>query len=188
VKREEIKARRHSIRLEEYDYTQQGAYFITLGTHNRECLFGQIIDGTMNLNNFGQIIKKEWQRSSFIRPEIALDEFVIMPNHLHGTLFIQNIGNKIQRATGRSPLQKIPKGPQKASLGSFIAGFKAAATTSIRQMTDNRSIMIWQRNYYEHIIRNELDLYEIRQYIQNNSARWIEDKENPINFEQTEIG
>ena len=168
--------RRRSIRLKDYDYSQSGAYFITISTYNKECLFGEIVDSQTHLNKFGWVISEEWLRSIKLRQEIELDEFVIMPNHIHGIVIIieSNVG-----ATGRSPLLK---GPKPKSIGAFVAGFKSAVTKRINSIRGTPGMPVWQRNYYEHIIRNERDLDEIRQYIINNPLKWELDTENPKNI------
>ena len=174
---------RRSIRLPHYDYANAGAYFVTICTHNRASLFGSIVDGQMQLNSIGRIVEEESLRSSVIRDEIELDAFVIMPNHFHGIVFIKNDrqSNATVGATGRSPLHhgKISRGPAKKSLGALMAGFKSSATKLINRMRNTPCTPVWQRNYYEHVIRNENDLDEIRQYINNNPANLAEDKYNP---------
>jgi Transposase and inactivated derivatives len=173
------KHHRHSIRLKEYDYTQVGAYFVTICTWGRECLFGEIVDGEMRLNECGHIVTNEWARSCEIRQEIELDEWIIMPNHVHGIVIITNVG-----AHGRAPLQHdntvLHRKPR--SLSSFIAGFKSSATKRINETRGLPGVPVWQRNYYEHVIRNEESLNEIRQYIAENPMRWAEDEENPENI------
>ncbi|HWP92234.1 MAG TPA: transposase [Thermodesulfobacteriota bacterium] len=135
--------------------------------------FGDIVEGRMFLNEIGFLVSDEWIRSVQLRKEIELDEFVVMPNHLHGIVIIResNVG-----ATGRSPL---PKGPKPRSIGAFIAGFKSSATKRINIMRGTSGFRIWQRNYYERIIRNEDELNEIREYIANNPLKWESDEENP---------
>lgn len=168
---------RRSIRLKGYDYSQAGAYFVTLCTHNRECLFGKIVDGEMRLNELGHIVCEEWLRSAEIRPEIMLDAFVVMPNHLHGIVIFTPVG-----AHGRAPLPSpSPQPPHRKprSLGSFIAGFKSVVTKRINQTRQTPGIPVWQRNYYEHIIRNQESLARIRRYIADNPAKWDVDPENP---------
>lgn len=100
------KHNRHSIRLKNYDYSQAGAYFVSICVQNRECVFGNIVDGEMHLNKWGEIITEEWMHSTEIRKEIQLDEFVVMPNHIHGIVII---GESKVRATGRSPLPRDPR-------------------------------------------------------------------------------
>jgi REP element-mobilizing transposase RayT len=171
--------RRRSIRLKDYDYAQAGAYFVTICTHDRECLFGEIVSGEIQLNAFGEIVVEEWGRSTEIRREIELDEWVVMPNHLHGIAVIvadppvhgdsSSVG-----AHGRAPLHRKPR-----SLGSFIAGFKSVVTTRINTLRGAPGAPVWQRNYYEHVIRNEDDLVRIREYIANNPVQWEIDENNP---------
>ena len=169
------KHHRRSIRLKDYDYSQSGAYFITICTYNKECLFGEIVDSQTHLNKFGWVISEEWLRSIKLRQEIELDEFVIMPNHIHGIVIIieSNVG-----ATGRSPLLK---GPKPKSIGAFVAGFKSAVTKRINSIRGTPGMPVWQRNYYEHIIRSEKDLQNITDYIEANPSLWDEDDNNPHN-------
>ena len=166
------KRRRRSIRLREYDYRQAGVYFITVVTHGREMLFGEIAGGGTRLNEFGRIVEDEWQKSSVIRREIELDVFVVMPNHIHG---IVNIINPDVGATGRSPLRS---GPPARSLGAFVAGFKSAVTKRLNNLRHTPGVPVWQRNYYEHVIRGDRELLRVREYILNNPLDWEHDREN----------
>jgi len=168
--------RRRSIRLKDWDYAQPGAYFVTIVAYGRELLFGQVVGDEIRLSAFGEIVRDEWLASADIRREIRLDEFVVMPNHLHGIVWIV-ADDDIVGATGRSPLP--PRGPTPRSLGAFIAGYKSAVTKRINEMRGTPGNPVWQRNYYEHIIRNERELDTIRHYIRDNPARWAEDPENP---------
>ncbi len=176
---------RRSIRLQDYDYSQNGAYFITLCAHNRECLFGEVVDGEMKLSALGQIVRDEWAKTSVIRTEIELDEFVVMPNHFHAIVLIiksdeQSRGNPVG-AHGRAPLPAPTLSRPPKSLGALVAGFKSAATKHINELRDTPGAPVWQRNYYEHVIRNKSALNDIRSYIQTNPARWADDQENPAN-------
>jgi putative transposase len=182
------KPNRRSIRLKDSDYSQAGAYYITICTHKRECLFGQIDEGKMERNQFGEIAEEEWFFSSTIRREIILDEFIVMPNHIYGIVFFRDIGNKAVGATGRSPLQKTSPGPSKCSLSSFFAGYKSVITIRIRKLLKDPHFQVWQRNYYEHIIRNEIDLEETREYIQTNPVKWLEDENHPAHMENLNCG
>ena len=168
---------RRSIRLKDYDYTQNGAYVVTICTHGRESLFGDIVDGEMRLNDFGRIVEEEWWRTETIRPEIELDAFVVMPNHIHGIIVIIDGGDV--GAHGRAPLQKpgVAYRPPR-SLGSFVAGFKSAVTKRINAQRDTPNAPVWQRNFYEQVIRNEFTLNEFRGYIVTNPGRWADDREN----------
>jgi len=170
------KHHRRSIRLKDYDYSQEGGYFITICTFNRECLFGDVVNGQMCLNEIGRVVVDEWTSSGRIRKEIGLDEFIVMPNHLHGVVIITE--SNVVGATGRSPLQR---GPRPKSLGAFIAGFKSAATKRINELCGTPGEPIWQRNYYEHVVHDEHELNDIREYIAKNPLKWEMDGENPRN-------
>jgi putative transposase len=166
------KYHRRSIRLKGYDYSQIGAYFITICVHNRECLFGKIANDDITLNEYGIIAKNEWIKSSEIRKEIKLDEHIVMPNHIHGIIWIDNsVG-----ANGRSPLQRTNMGPK--TLSSFVAGYKSTVAKQINELRRLPGVSVWQRNYYDHVIRNEKELMEIREYIINNPRQWELDVEN----------
>ena len=136
-------------------------------------MFGDVVDGHMRLNNIGQVVSEEWITSKELRKEIELDEFIVMPNQLHGIVIIPE-SNPVG-ATGRSPL---PKGPTPKSIGSFIAGFKSHATKIINVIRATPDTPVWQRNYYEHIIRDDKELLHVREYIAYNPLLWIEDEDN----------
>jgi REP element-mobilizing transposase RayT len=148
-------------------------YFFTICAYDRQFLFGNVVKGEMELNEFGHIVAEELRKSTDIRHEIELDTFIVMPNHLHGivTMTDRDVG-----ATGGSP---FPSGPSKRSLGAFIGGFKSVVTTRINQLRGTPGVPVWQRNYYEHIIREGESLNRIRQYIADNPTRWEFDPENP---------
>jgi len=169
------KHHRRSIRLPEYDYSQPGGYYITILTHNRECLFGDVVDGKMVLNDAGKIVRDEWLKTAEIRTEIELDEFIVMPNHVHGIIFIVDGYRR-----GDPPVAPTKPGPKPKSIGSIMAGFKSAVTKRINQMRNTSEFTVWQRNYWEHIIRDEHDLNRIREYIINNPLRWELDNDNPM--------
>jgi REP element-mobilizing transposase RayT len=179
---------RRSIRLQGYDYSSAGAYFITLCTFQRQCLFGQIIDGAMQLNECGQIVAEEWLHSSTVRQEIDFDQWVIMPNHLHGIVLINpthpvGAHNRVG-AHGRAPLQMGVAYRRPRSLSSFVAGFKSATTKRLNTARNSPGTPVWQRNYHEHIIRSEESLQYIQQYIHSNPATWQEDQLHPSNPSQ----
>ncbi|WP_029215059.1 transposase [Kallotenue papyrolyticum] len=175
---------RRSIRLPGYDYTQPGAYFVTICTHERAHLFGQVVDEGMVLNALGEIARQCWLAIPDHFPHATLDTFVIMPNHAHGIIWIvdddgaKNVGAKNVGAKNFSPLRsdEQPHGTSK-TIGSIIRGFKIGVTKWARQHTTVHTV--WQRNYYEHIIRDERALTAIRQYILDNPRRWHLDRYNP---------
>ena len=170
---------RRSIRLTEYDYSQAGLYFITICTQNRECIFGEIVDdgkGTMicALNEYGGIAEKEWIKTSAIRPNIRLDVFVIMPNHIHGII-------EINAADGKGTMHRAPTAeqfgkPTSNTIPTIIRGYKSSVTKQINILRNKPGVPVWQRNYYEHIIRNEKSCYQISEYIQTNPLKWQNDK------------
>src|SRR5262249_22744855 len=153
---------RRSIRIQGYDYAQAGGYFITICAHERRCMFGRIEGGEMRSNALGTVVEEEWDRSGQLRRTLSLDAFILMSHHLHGIVIITNsVGS-----TGRSPGRA--QGPARASLGSFVGSFKAAVTR--RRTGASPDEPLWQRNYYEHIIRGERELEQIREYIAQNPA------------------
>jgi len=189
---------RRSIRLQGYDYAQAGAYYITICVRKRECLFGEIVDGEMRLNDAGRMVQKCWDDIPVHFPHVELDEFVVMPNHVHGIVLIINtvaanatvdanatVGPNIDvvRAKNFSPQQQ-PRGTSK-TIGSIIRGFKIGVTKWMRQNTVIHNV--WQRNYYEHIIRDKDDLDRIREYILRNPAQWESDQENPSMTANTDV-
>lgn len=156
---------RKSIRLQGYDYSQEGLYFITICCQNKNCFFGEIQRGQMLLNEYGQIAHQEWLKTAELRSNIALDEFVIMPNHMHGIIQITEKEEAIQRIDHTSGLQ----GPSK-TIGAIIRGYKSAVTKQVTQLGFRGQL--WQRNYYDHIIRSEKAYSAIRNYIVNNPKNW----------------
>ena len=174
-------ARRSSTRLRGFDYSGEGAYFITLCTHGRKCLFGEIVRDAMVLSCYGRIVEEEWLRTSELRAEAQLDAFVVMPNHIHGVvLFDDAYVIKPQRAHGHAPLRRRPR-----SLGAMVGGFKAAATKRINSLRRTPGVPVWQRNYFDHVVRNEQDLGRVREYIVNNPLRWAQDENNPASVTDT---
>ena len=166
---------RKSIRLKEWDYTEPGAYFVTICTHRREHLFGRVVDGVMELNELGEIVRACWDELPTHFPRVELDAFVVMPNHVHGIIVI--MADDIVGATHASPLH--PRGPAPHSLGAIVGSFKSAVTRRINILRGTPGARVWQRNYWEHIIRNERVLNAIRRYIVYNPDRWTWDRYNP---------
>jgi len=167
---------RHSLRLPGYDYREAGGYFITLCCRDSKILFGKIIDGKVNLNNIGKIVDEEWRRTAFVRSNVELDVFIIMPNHLHAIIILKNVGatRRVAPTIGRNP-----RGPLSGSIGAIIGQFKSTTTKRINNQRNSFLLRVWQRNYYEHIIRTESELEQIREYIVLNPEKWSLDQENP---------
>ena len=174
---------RRSIRLDGYDYTWNGAYFVTVCAQNRECLFGEIVSGKMILNDVGQMVEKWWLKLSCKFPKIRTDEYVIMPNHLHGIILIVGADPCVRPEAGA--YADSDKGAHTgAPLPTMIQWLKTMTTNEyIRNVRQYRwrplPGRLWQRGYYEHIIRDRNKLYDIRKYTVNNPAQWELDEENP---------
>ncbi len=181
--------RRRPLRLRGYDYSWVGAYFVTICTHNRTCLFGEIVNGEMRLNDVGRMIATQWRSLSKRFPRVQPDAFVVMPNHMHGIIASIDVGAALVAAQGMAhrinpPSRATTRVAPTTSLGMVIGAYKSLTTVEYARGVkmlgwspfDGK---LWQRNYYEHIIRNETALSRIRQYIKDNPARWAEDLENP---------
>lgn len=182
------KHHRQSIRLRNYDYSQPGCYFLTICTHKKQCWFGEIQNDRMCLNQIGKIVAEEWLNTPQIRLNFQLDQWVIMPNHLHGIVII----NKHILGLGEGDIdilgaRNAPLRQEPNSISSFVAGFKSAVTKRINLLRNNRDVPLWQRNYYESIIRDEQSLIAIREYIKNNPYRWKKDPDNPVNEKSGQV-
>ncbi|MEI6090420.1 MAG: transposase [bacterium] len=235
------KQHRRSIRLQDYDYSQEGLYFVTICCYGKECLFGEIVKGNMVLNEAGKMANNEWNRTAEIRKNVSLGEFVVMPNHIHGIITIncrgllhtpknqqntdmcrgvlhtlknqqntdmcrgvlhtpinqpntdacrgvlhtpQNIGNTPNininsNITKREGVCNTPLQSPSQTIGAIVRGYKSSVTKQINSIRSGTNRQIWQRNYWEHVIRNEKSYYKIAEYIINNPAKWDEDSLNP---------
>ncbi len=180
---------RRSTRLRDWDYALPWWYYVTICTHERQCIFGTVVNDEMQLNDIGKIVHEEWTNTPTIRPEIELDEFVVMPNHVHGIVIIGESvgatgsvarkgkqGSSIIRATQRvAPTKTLVSG----SLGAVIGQFKSKAAKRINVIRETQGVSVWQRSFHDHIIRNDADLHRIRTYIANNPVQWAIDEERP---------
>jgi len=151
-------------------------YFVTIVTHQRQCLFGAIVDGAMRLNEFGEIVCDEWLKTEIIRPRVQLDVFVIMPNHIHGIIIVNDVDGCCRGTLQRAPTIEQFGKPTSDSIPTIIRLFKSATTKRINEYRNTPAVSVWQRNYYEHIIRNEIELNEIREYILYNPLNWETDE------------
>ena len=188
--------KRRSVRLQDYDYSLPGEYFITICTYNHECLFGEIVGEEMRLNKVGEIVQEEWLRTGEIREDVELDSFVVMPNHVHGIIVLtEHVGancnspqeKHINNSSNNgayidTPLRKTKFHSPSGTIGAIIRGFKSASTKRINILRNSLRTPIWQRNYYEHIIRDDKDLDNVREYITNNPFKWLSEKEIPNNL------
>jgi REP element-mobilizing transposase RayT len=157
------------MRLPGYDYTQPGMYFITICTNNSECLFGKILNGQIMLNEFGRIVKLEWLKTHIMRKNVIIDQYVIMPDHMHCILVIDN---KCRDTVHRIPTFEQFGKPVSGSIPTIIRSFKAVVTKRINTLRNTPGRKIWQSSFYEHIIRNKREYYAIRRYIINNPTKW----------------
>ena len=231
MKYDREKHHRRSIRLRGYDYSSVGSYFITICTFQRECIFGTISNGEMQLNQYGKIVHSHWQNLPKYHPRLELDEFVIMPNHIHGILFLidnndisldhdnsvgagladnfilenQNSFPKPAPTNGladnfamnagsicktrpytisistKSAPTNILATENNHGIPEIIRGFKTFSARRVNQIRHTSGIPVWQRNYYDHIIRDETSLQKIRHYIQTNPNLWQVDQLHPNN-------
>ena len=161
---------RRSIRLPEYDYSQSGCYYITICTNHRELVFGNIKNAEMELSELGEIVKKYLLEIPQHFENVFLDEYIIMPNHIHFNINIVGVQNF-------EPLQHKYQNIIPKSVGSIIRAYKASVTHWCRK--NGYPNFKWQKNYFEHIIRNEEDHFRITEYIKNNPLQWELDEENP---------
>jgi REP element-mobilizing transposase RayT len=191
---------RRSLRLPDYDYSQPGAYFVTMVTYQREHLFGKITNSEMRLNDAGKIVWEIWQSLPKRYPHISLDEAVVMPNHFHGIVIIEeNPVGTIHELSLRDelplrdellePVARIHEfSPQtkesyrlarRRMLIPLVIGYlKMNSAKRINILLNSSGVPIWQRNYYERIVRNDQAYNAIRQYIHSNPASWDADEEN----------
>jgi putative transposase len=189
---------RRSIRLGNYDYSQAGAYFVTLCAQDKECLFGEINDGEMKLNEAGEMVQGVWEQLQDRFCDIELDAFIVMPNHIHGIInivtpnhahgIINNVGArfiapKTRTAPQKQMVNESNRGTVNKSvinhapmLGQIIRAFKARCAYGINKFRNSPGMPVWQRNYYERVIRNEQELNKTRVYITDNPFKWTEDE------------
>ena len=167
----DIQPVRKLVRLKDFDYRQSGLYFLTICSFRRSMIFGQIKNNQLEASLLGQLVRECWEEIPSHFPFVQLDAFVVMPNHLHGIIgFVsEKIPNELN-VQGRS---------KKGSLGSVVGSFKAAVSRVYRANNKVNNPQIWQRGYFEHVIRNENALDRIREYIVENPYCWDMDQDNP---------
>ncbi len=174
--------RRHSTRMKGYDYSLAGAYFVTIATYQRICIFGEVFNSAIRLNPYGNIAFEQWIRLAKRFRQSDFSTFVIMPNHLHGIICIARGAGEESHT---DDVQITPLRPYlvpnviPGSLGAIVRAYKAAVTYRINAMRGFTNPPVWQRNYYDHIIRNEKDYESIWNYIESNPRKWMDDRLNP---------
>jgi REP element-mobilizing transposase RayT len=169
-----IARQRKIIRLRDYDYANPGEYFVTICTYNRECFLGDVREGEVKLTFMGEIAQQCWLDIPKHFSNVELDEYAIMPNHVHGIIIIKESGRDVQL--------NVPTrlSPRKGTISVIIRTYKAAVTTICRR--NGWNYFRWQTRFYDRIIRSDKELENIRDYIVNNPMRWCTDEENPINL------
>lgn len=170
---------RRSIRLRDYDYAAVGAYFVTVCAQGRECLFGGIVDGAMVLNDAGRMVEGWWAKLPEVFINVSVDSSIVMPNHFHGIVVLVGAAPRVRPldltnkgAHAGAPLQRVVQWFKTMTTNAYIRGAKEHNWSPFPGR-------LWQRNYYERIIRNDTELNAIREYIATNPQRWADDEENP---------
>ncbi|HEX2878826.1 MAG TPA: transposase [Polyangiaceae bacterium] len=173
---------RQSTRLRGYDYTRVGVYAVTICTSDRRLLFGDVFDGEMHLNELGQIVQATWEVLPTLYPHILLDEFIVMPNHVHaiialiGFLFAEarrDTEGVMNHDAMHDPSRSVKiDRPPPGSLGDVVRGFKARASRGINRRRDTVGSAVWQRGYYDDIIEDDAHLRNARQYVRDNPRQW----------------
>ena len=177
------KHHRRSIRLRGYDYSQPGAYFVTICTYQKECLLGDVRAGEMALSPCGRIVQRAWDDLPNHYAYVELDAWVIMPNHVHG---IMVLGSDAAGACGVQPgLRPAPAAfpsARRHGLSEIMRALKSFSARRINRLRRSPGTPFWQRGFYDHIIRHHREMDAIRQYIANNPLKWEFDRDNPINI------
>jgi putative transposase len=173
---------RRSIRLRGYDYSSSGMYFATVCTEGKVCLFGEIGGGEMKLNSAGQAVVETWNSIPERFPAVEVDAYAVMPNHLHGLIFL--VGNSFGGGEGAASSAPTSVRP---TLGRIMRAFKSISAIRVNEISGRKGRAVWQRNYFEHIVRRGKDLADIRRYIAENPSRWGSDLENQERIEKNKI-
>jgi putative transposase len=159
-----IRIGRRSVRLKTHTYSDPGFYFVTICSYQKRCTFGQIENSNCHPTFIGKIIQSEWMAIPDSSESVTLDDWVLMPNHLHGILQLSKTNSR------------------QNSLGQIMGKFKVRVTSRVRHELENPCLTLWQRSYWDRVIRNENELTQVRQYIQNNPLKWELDQLNPCNW------
>ncbi len=172
---------RRSIRLKGYDYTSAGAYFITICAYRRDRLFGKVINGEMQLNQIGRTARGHWMKLPKHHRHLTLDEFIIMPDHMHGILILDHDPSSMDLPPSKGVCAASPQEnrPKRHSISEIIRGFKTFSTRRINQIRQTPGLSVWQRNFYERIIRDTIAMQNIQRYIQANPTAWQQKSRRP---------
>ena len=184
---------RRNARLAGFDYAQDGAYFVTMVTHGRACMFGDVVAGEIQVNPAGEMVDAVWRELPAHYPGVGVDWYVVMPNHFHGIVVLTSANNNAVGAGSPGPDRgnentaggETPPLPR-PSLPNIVAYFKYETTKRVNVQRGTAGARLWQRSYYDHIIRDDDDLTRAREYIALNPARWADDVENLANTREHE--
>ncbi|MBM3215412.1 transposase [Candidatus Poribacteria bacterium] len=172
------RARRRSMRLPEYDYAQAGAYHVTIVTYRRVCRFGDVADGEMRMNESGRIVDKAWDDLPSHYAHVVLGAFIVMPNHVHGIIVLMDDDRRVAVGAGLRPAPTSPSSLTRHGLPEIIRALKSFSARRINAARSTPGAPVWQRGYYERIIRDEDEMNDVRAYIEANPLRWADDPEN----------
>jgi putative transposase len=167
---------RQGLRLKGYDYSQAGAYFVTICAHGKACLFGDVIGSEVKVNELGRKVQAVWDDLPVHYPHVATDAFVVMPNHVHGVVVLRDVGAGFKPARTAEPARTALR---RHGLSEIVRAFKTFSARRINEFRETSGAPVWQRNYYEHIIRDDADYNRIAEYVANNPQRWAEDSLHP---------
>ena len=168
---------RKILRLRDYDYSRAGGYFITVCTYHRDCVFGEVMNQQMRLNKVGEIVEQWWLKLGDAFPKTTLDHYATMPNHFHGVIMITDRSDV--GAIHELPLQGDRITRRRMLIPKMVGYFKMNSSKYVNRLMGTPGTPLWQRNYYEHVIRTENELNRIREYMENNALKWDLDRENP---------
>ncbi len=177
---EQGEPRRRSIRLLGYDYSTPGAYFITACIQNRLLLFGQVVNNKMAANRLGAVVEDCWAKLPDHYDNVALDAFILMPNHVHGVIIIKDETTGV--GAGLKPALPAAAASRRHGVPEIVRAFKTFSPRRFNEIRASASTHIWQRGFYDHVIRGEGELDRVRTYIMDNPRKWSEDADNPANW------
>ena len=172
--------RRRSVRLRGYDYSTPGAYFITVCTQNRLPLFGEVANGRMEANRLGSVIEDCWAKLPDHYDNVALDAFILMPNHVHGVIIIEDGPTCV--GAGLKPALPAAVSVRRHGVPEIVRAFKTFSARKINEMRASTGTPVWQRGFYDHVIRDDGELDRVRTYVMDNPRKWSEDADNPANW------
>ena len=171
---------RNYVRLTDFDYSLPGAYFVTICSHNKQCIFDDIERGEMHLNSFGKIAQKCWGDLPLHYDGVVNDIFIMMPNHVHGILIIpSDNGRSGSHISLEAEYLRKPDPTKKYPLHEIVRAFKTYSSRNINELRHSPGTVVWQRSFYEHVIRSDKEYRKIGEYITYNVAKWDIDTENP---------